>query len=66
MYYCYPRLVDEKTKAVQASKRQLELLQILTFYFNCHHFLNQKFKQVILLWNNTLELKVLQSTSDAA
>lgn len=57
----------KKTTAIQPARGKLELVQILTFYFNSHHFLNQKFKQVILLWDKILELIWgLQITSDAA
>lgn len=57
MHCYYPGLRDEDTKTTQLGKGRLgSEVQVLTFDYNEHHFLNQKFKQVILLWNKVLEL----------
>lgn len=58
MHYCYSYLVNETLRPLN----QQILVQILTFYYNGHHFLNQKFKQVIPLWNKILELQLLQKS----
>lgn len=53
-HYCYPCSAGEGTKT--PPKGKVELAPILTFYYNGHHFLNQKFKQVILSLNKTIQL----------
>lgn len=59
MPYCYPCSVGGRTKTAQPARGEVELAQILTFYYNGHHFLNQKFKQVILLLNKIIQLRRL-------